>query len=92
MRNVSNESKSDGKSPKRNAAVRSHWVWSELITNRSVRIMATSQLLDEGAASVIRTVRSGIRPIRSGRRRLGQAFFEDLLGATSRFCAKLEVQ
>ncbi|MDQ8730686.1 isochorismatase family protein [Bradyrhizobium sp. LHD-71] len=27
-----------------------HWVWSDLITNRSVRIMATSQLIEEGAA------------------------------------------
>lgn len=28
-----------------------HWVWSDLITNRSVRIMTTDQLLDESAAS-----------------------------------------
>jgi nicotinamidase-related amidase len=27
-----------------------HWVWSHLFTNRSVRIMTTGQLLDEGAA------------------------------------------
>lgn len=27
-----------------------HWVWSDLITNRSVRIMTTGQLLDEAAA------------------------------------------
>ena len=26
-----------------------HWVWSGLITNRSVRIMTTSQLIDESA-------------------------------------------
>ena len=26
-----------------------HWVWSDLITNRSVRIMTTSQLIDESA-------------------------------------------
>ena len=26
-----------------------HWVWSDLITNRSVRLMTTSQLLDESA-------------------------------------------
>ena len=27
-----------------------HWVWSDLITNRSVRIMTTGQLIDESAA------------------------------------------
>jgi len=27
-----------------------HWVWSDLITNRSVRIMTTGQLLDESPA------------------------------------------
>jgi nicotinamidase-related amidase len=26
-----------------------HWVWSDLITDRSVRIMTTSQLIDECA-------------------------------------------
>jgi nicotinamidase-related amidase len=26
-----------------------HWVWSDLITDRSVRIMTTSQLIDESA-------------------------------------------
>jgi nicotinamidase-related amidase len=26
-----------------------HWVWSDLITNRSVRIVTTSQLIDESA-------------------------------------------
>jgi nicotinamidase-related amidase len=27
-----------------------HWVWSDLITNRSVRIMTTGQLIDESGA------------------------------------------
>lgn len=27
-----------------------HWVWSNLVTNRSVRIMTTSQLIDENAS------------------------------------------
>jgi nicotinamidase-related amidase len=27
-----------------------HWVWSDLITNRSVRVVTTSQLVDESAA------------------------------------------
>jgi len=27
-----------------------HWVWSDLITNRSVRIVTTSQLINESAA------------------------------------------
>lgn len=33
-----------------------HWVWSDLITNRSVRIMTTDQLLNKSAASVSPTV------------------------------------
>lgn len=28
-----------------------HWVWSDLLTNRSVRIVKTSQLIDESKAS-----------------------------------------
>jgi nicotinamidase-related amidase len=28
-----------------------HWVWSDLITNRSVRIMTTNQLIDESAGT-----------------------------------------
>ncbi len=27
-----------------------HWVWSDLLTNRSVRIMTAAQLIEEGAA------------------------------------------
>ena len=27
-----------------------HWVWGNLITNRSVRILRTNQLIDESAA------------------------------------------
>jgi nicotinamidase-related amidase len=31
-----------------------HWVWTNLITNRSVRVVTAAQLIDEGAAQHVR--------------------------------------